>query len=60
MRSRVVVQKRLTTVECAELPKDIGGNGSSYKELAAKWKQLVEDNVNFYQKYENYKSILAT
>ncbi|XP_011186013.1 retinol-binding protein pinta [Zeugodacus cucurbitae] len=60
MRSRVVVQKRLTTVECAGLPKDIGGNGPSYRELTAKWKQLVEDNVNFYQEYDKYKSILAT
>lgn len=60
MRSRVVVQKRSTTVECAELPRDIGGNGPSYKELAAKWKQLVEDNINFYQEYEKYKSILPT
>ncbi|XP_054747402.1 retinol-binding protein pinta [Anastrepha obliqua] len=60
MRSRVVVQKRLTTVECDELPKDIGGKGPSYKELAVKWKELVEDNIDFYHENDNYKSKLVT
>ncbi|XP_053945240.1 retinol-binding protein pinta [Anastrepha ludens] len=60
MRSRVVVQKRLTTVECDELPKDIGGKGPSYKELAVKWKQLVEDNIDFYHENDKYKSKLVT
>ncbi|XP_067618036.1 retinol-binding protein pinta [Eurosta solidaginis] len=60
MRSRVVVQRRLTTVECDGLPKDIGGNGPTYKELACKWKQFVESNVDFYREYDKYKSILTT
>ncbi|XP_037950885.1 retinol-binding protein pinta [Teleopsis dalmanni] len=60
MRSRVVVQKRNCSVKCNNLPVDIGGTGPSYQELAMKWKQLVEQNADFYVEYDKYKSILNT
>lgn len=58
MRSRVMVQKRGCTVKCENLPTDLGGTGPSYKEMALKWKSLVEENVNFYEEDDKFKSIL--
>lgn len=58
IRSRVVVRRGGTIVECKQLPRDLGGQGASYKELAIKWKKLLEDHVDFYVEQGNYKSIL--
>ncbi|XP_030370520.1 retinol-binding protein pinta [Scaptodrosophila lebanonensis] len=58
IRSRVHVRRGTTTVECANIPKDLGGSGISYKDLSLKWKQLVEANTEFYVEQSKYKSIL--
>uniref|UniRef100_A0A1A9V8R4 CRAL-TRIO domain-containing protein n=1 Tax=Glossina austeni TaxID=7395 RepID=A0A1A9V8R4_GLOAU len=58
MRSRVLVQKHGCSIKCDNLPKELGGNGPDYKELTIKWKRLVEENSQFYQEDEKYKSIL--
>lgn len=58
IRSRVVVRREGTMVNCKQLPRDLGGQGPSYKELAFKWKKLLEQNVDFYVEQGKYKSIL--
>ncbi|XP_075147754.1 prolonged depolarization afterpotential (PDA) is not apparent [Haematobia irritans] len=59
MRSRVVVQKRNCSVNCENLPSDLGGKGPSYKELTQCWKRLVEENAAFYVEDDKYKSIIV-
>ncbi|EDW84557.1 uncharacterized protein Dwil_GK14187 [Drosophila willistoni] len=58
IRSRLVVRREGTTVQCDQLPPELGGQGLSYKDLAVKWKQLIEENANFYVEQSKYKSIL--
>lgn len=58
IRSRVVVRREGTMVKCKHLPRDLGGEGPSYKELASKWKKLLEENIDFYVEQGKYKSIL--
>ncbi|XP_030573479.1 retinol-binding protein pinta [Drosophila novamexicana] len=58
IRSRVAVRREGTMVKCKQLPRDLGGQGPSYKELAIKWKQLVEQNADFYLEQGKYKSIV--
>lgn len=58
MRSRIVVQGNETSVKIASLPKELGGNGPSYKDLSITWKKLVEENASFFAEQEKYKSIL--
>jgi len=58
MRSRVVVHKKNSSIVSTSLPSDIGGTGPSYKELTLKWKTLVENNVDFYDHYDQFKSII--
>nr|ABC86378.1 IP11347p [Drosophila melanogaster] len=41
-----------------QLPKELGGQGLSYMELSVKWKQLVEENADFYVEQDKYKSKL--
>lgn len=60
MRSRVVVQKRGTSVKCENLPTDLGGTGPSYAELSLKWKRIVEENASFFVEDDKYKSVLKT
>jgi len=45
-------------VICDHLPKELGGQGLSYKELGLKWKNLVEENADFYVEQDKYKSKL--
>lgn len=58
IRSRVVVRREGTMVKCKQLPIDLGGQGPSYKELAIKWKQLLEQNADFYVEQGKYKSLV--
>ncbi|XP_062126624.1 retinol-binding protein pinta [Drosophila sulfurigaster albostrigata] len=58
IRSRVVVRRAGTTVVCKQLPRDLDGQGASYKELAMKWKKLLETHAEFYVEQGKYKSIL--
>ena len=60
MRSRVVVQKRGTSVKCENLPTDLGGKGPSYAELSLKWKRIAEENASFFVEDDKYKSVLKT
>ncbi|XP_055906223.1 retinol-binding protein pinta [Eupeodes corollae] len=57
MRSRIVVRKG-TSETNVKLPRDLGGTGMSYKELALKWKTAVEQNADYFAEYEKYKTIL--
>lgn len=57
MKSRVFVRKGTSEVK-AILPKDLGGSGPSYEELAMKWKAEVERNAEYFAEYEKYKSVL--
>ncbi|XP_055849969.1 retinol-binding protein pinta [Episyrphus balteatus] len=57
MRSRIVVRKGTSEAK-VKLPRDLGGTGMSYKELALKWKTAVEENAEYFAEYEKYKSIL--
>ncbi|KAH8242879.1 hypothetical protein KR032_002749 [Drosophila birchii] len=58
IRSRLFVRKEGTSVICDQLPKDLGGQGLGYRELALKWKQLLEENADFYVEQDKYKSKL--
>ncbi|XP_043654745.1 retinol-binding protein pinta [Drosophila teissieri] len=58
IRSRLFVRREGTSVSCDQLPKELGGHGLSYKELSVKWKQLVEENADFYVEQDKYKSQL--
>jgi len=58
IKSRLFVRREGTSVICDHLPKELGGQGLSYKELGLKWKQLVEDNADFYVEQDKYKSKL--
>ncbi|XP_017088701.2 retinol-binding protein pinta [Drosophila bipectinata] len=58
IRSRLFVRREGTSVNCDLLPKDLGGQGPSYEELALKWKQLLEENADFYVEQDKYKSKL--
>ncbi|XP_034485501.1 retinol-binding protein pinta [Drosophila innubila] len=60
IRSRVIVRHGGTMVICNQLPRDLdrNGQGPTYKELAMKWKNLLEQNVDFYVEQGKYKSIL--
>ncbi|BFF90495.1 retinol-binding protein pinta [Drosophila madeirensis] len=58
IRSRVMVRREGTSVNCTQLPKELGGQGPSYAELAIKWKQLLEENSDFYVEQDKYKSKL--
>ncbi|EDV91555.1 retinol-binding protein pinta [Drosophila grimshawi] len=58
IRSRVMVRREGTMVNCKQLPSNLGGQGPSYRELAFKWKQLLEQHADFYVEQGKYKSIL--
>ncbi|ALC47570.1 pinta, partial [Drosophila busckii] len=58
IRNRVVVHREGTIVQCKQLPRELGGLGPSYKELAIKWRHLVEQNADFYVEQGKYKSLL--
>lgn len=58
IRSRLFVRREGTSVSCDQLPKELGGQGLSYMELSVKWKQLVEENADFYVEQDKYKSKL--
>ncbi|EDW16154.1 retinol-binding protein pinta [Drosophila mojavensis] len=58
IRSRVVVRREGTMVKCKQLPKNLGGQGPTYKELAMKWKRLLEQNADFYVEQGKYKSLV--
>ncbi|XP_001358723.2 retinol-binding protein pinta isoform X1 [Drosophila pseudoobscura] len=58
IRSRVMVRREGTSVNSAHLPKELGGQGPSYAELAIKWKRLLEENSDFYVEQDKYKSKL--
>jgi CRAL/TRIO domain len=59
MRTRISVTggKPASTVENAILPPELGGKGPSYAELAKHWKQVVQDNVEWFRKDGEFKVI---
>lgn len=57
MRSRLIVRKT-TSQLIPNLPKELGGKGQSYSELALKWKKIVEKNAHFFEEDEKYRSTL--
>lgn len=57
MRERLFVTRGLSTIE-TKLPKDLAGKGPSYKELAAHWKQKIEEYAPWFAEQEKYKMIL--
>lgn len=57
MKDRLFVTRGLSTVQMT-LPKDLGGDGTSYKELAAQWKEKVCAHAGWYAEQEKYKTIL--
>lgn len=57
MKSRMIVRKSTSQLN-TNLPKDLGGKGQSYSELASKWKKIVENNVDFFEEDEKYRSTL--
>jgi hypothetical protein len=59
MRSRISVTggKPPSTVENEILPPELGGKGHSFAELATHWKQVVQDNVEWFKKDQEFKVI---
>lgn len=57
LASRVSVTRGSSTVE-ANLPKDLGGNGPSYDDLAKYWKQKTQEKSKWFAEQEQYKMIL--
>lgn len=51
MKSRLCVTKGTLSTDCI-LPKDLGGNGESYKELASFWKIRAKENSKWYRDVE--------
>jgi len=58
IRSRLFVRREGTSVSCDQLPKELGGQGLSYMELSVKWKQLVEENADFYVEQDKYNDFM--
>lgn len=57
MKERVYVTKGLSTLNSKHLPPNIGGQGESYKELAACWKAKAEIHANWFAEQEQYKML---
>lgn len=57
LRSRLFVTRGKSTIE-TELPKDLGGNGPSYEEIAQNWKRKSQEKAKWFMEQENYKTIL--
>lgn len=57
MKERLFVSRGPSTVETT-LPTDLGGDGTSYKELAAQWKENVCAHAAWYAEQEKYKTVL--
>lgn len=57
MKSRMIVRKTTSQLN-TNLPKELGGEGQSYSELALKWKRIVENNADFFREDEKYRSTL--
>lgn len=57
MKERLFVTRGQSTVEMT-LPKDLGGDGLSYKELTAQWKEKVCAHAAWFAEQEKYKTSL--
>lgn len=57
MKERLFVTRGPSTIQMT-LPKDLGGDGASYKELAAQWKEKVCAHAAWYAEQEKYKTLL--
>lgn len=57
LRNRVFVTRGQSTVE-ADLPKDLGGSGPSYKELTKYWKNKTQERAAWFAELDKYKMIL--
>lgn len=57
LRNRVFVTRGQSTVE-ADLPKDLGGSGPSYKELTKHWKNKTQERAKWFAELDKYKMIL--
>lgn len=51
MRSRLSITTEKSTSNSI-LPTDLGGNGASYKDLAAYWKLKAQENGNWFRDME--------
>ncbi|XP_035794957.1 retinol-binding protein pinta-like [Anopheles albimanus] len=53
MKERVVISKKGSTMEqLVNLPRELGGTGGTYPELASHWKKVVLANAPFYSRME--------
>lgn len=57
MKERLFVTRGQSTIDMI-LPKELGGDGTSYKELSAQWKEKVCAHAAWYAEQEKYKTIL--
>lgn len=57
MKSRLCVTKETLSAD-SRLPKDLGGNGESYKELATYWKKRAQENSQWYRDMEGCSKYL--
>ena len=59
MRERVNVHRCPKPVFTkVNLPFDLGGSGPSYREIADQWKKLLQDNTQWFENDDKYKSVL--
>lgn len=54
MKARVCVSNKTSAVNTL-LPKELGGNGESYNELATYWKVKAQENSRWYHDMEEYR-----
>lgn len=57
LRERVSVTRGQSTIE-ANLPTDLGGEGPSYAELAAHWKEKTQEKAKWFAEQDKYKMIM--
>lgn len=58
LKVRVNVSRGPCTVEMTQLPPELGGTGDGYKQLAAYWKDYVQQRADWFVHDEQYKSEL--
>lgn len=57
MKERVTSKRGKPEFKASDnLPKELGGSGSSYESLAHYWKQVLEKNHEWFEEDDKYKS----
>lgn len=57
LRNRVFVTRGQSTVD-VNLPKELGGMGPTYHELAQHWKAKTQEQANWFAEQEQFKLIV--